>query len=166
MNHIEQTFFVSESRDMVWAYATELPRLTDWFPRAKSLDGHIMPGDEVGLRYDVQFERMMRLNLETVEMRPLHLHRRAFRHPFGIVHGNITLSFDPADGGTIVTFAVDYEIDLPFMAGALHRQIARLMARAAANFKHYVEAKGDARRTAIRDTTLMASVRMAACDLC
>ncbi|MDZ4763393.1 MAG: SRPBCC family protein [Chloroflexota bacterium] len=167
MNHVEHTLFISESIDLVWAYATELPRLTDWFPRAESVEGHINPGDEVGLRYSLHFGRLVRLNIETVEIHPLRTHRRAFRYPAWLLHGDVTMRFDPADGGTLVTFMVDYDFDVPLMAKALgamqDARIQRIVLRSATNFKNYVEAKHFARRrAAIRDTTLAPSVNMLA----
>lgn len=170
MNHLEHTVFVGASIDLVWAYATELQRLTDWMPNATAIDGHINPGDEVGLQYSVWFGRLARMSIETTEMRPLVNHRRAFHIAAWLVHGEIGMTFEPADGGTIVTFTVDYDYDVAFIAKALSAmhdaRIERTAARAVANFKNYVEAKHFARRrAAIRETTLAAPVNLA-CDPC
>jgi hypothetical protein len=166
MEHTTHTIIVKSSVDHAWSLATQLRTLPDWFPSVKAVDGDVRLGDEEGVRYTVQLARLLRVEVETLEVRPLVAHRRAFHAPSWNINGELMMTFAPGEGGTVVTFRADYDFDAPLIGWALRAvysaRIERLISQAASSFRHLVEAKHDAaHRAAIRDTHLVPSVRAA-----
>ncbi|PJF27535.1 MAG: hypothetical protein CUN53_03660, partial [Phototrophicales bacterium] len=130
MNHIEHTIFVSETMEIVWANATQLIDLADWFPGASAVSGDIMLGDEVGARYSLHTGRITRIDFETIEMQPSHLIRRAFAHSSRLVGGEMTTAFYPADGGTVIALSVDYAVRPALVERLIGVRVQRMVERA------------------------------------
>lgn len=159
MSQIKHTIFVSESMDNVWANATQLTGLADWFPGASAVSSDIMLGDEAGARYSAHIGRITRLDFETIEMQPLQSLRRAFAHSSGLVQGETEMAFYPADGGTVIALSVDYEVRPALVERLIGVRLQRMVERALHNFKNHVESRHVAhRRAPIRDTVLVAAV--------
>jgi uncharacterized protein YndB with AHSA1/START domain len=159
MKHIEHTIFVGESLEIVWANAAQLTGLTDWFPGASAVSGDVMLGDEAGARYSLHFGRMVRMDVETIEMQPRHLIRRTFTHSSGLVSGEMAMNFYPADGGTVIALSVDYAVRPALVERLIGVRVQRTVERALHNFKNHIETRHVAsRRAPIRDTVLIAAV--------
>lgn len=159
VKHIEHTIFLGESLEIVWANATQLTGLADWFPGASGVSGDVMLGDEAGARYSLHFGRMVRMDVETIEMQPRRLIRRAFTHSSGLLSGEMAMNFYPADVGTVIALSVDYAVRPALVERLIGVRVQRTVERALHNFKNHIETRHVAnRRAPIRDTVLIAAV--------
>jgi uncharacterized protein YndB with AHSA1/START domain len=125
----------------LWTDAACYPK---WFPHARRISNVSAPLDQRGARYTLHLEGPVRAKCQVTRVERNRFHEHIFRQTPFPAEGQAVAKFEPAEGGTRLSFDASYEV----AGGPVGRFLDRLliarvaeprMAQEIANFKRLIE---------------------------
>lgn len=109
MGHRSVTIEIAAPPERVFDIYTDLRRLSEWQrqPGLKGTDGAF---DQPGAHFVIRYGGPLTLRGKVLAAERPSLHRIRAREMAGLVTCETTARFEPADGGTRMTFDYDYQV--------------------------------------------------------
>ena len=137
--------FVEAPVERVFALHADGPRIAEWFPGVRSVEGLSGPLDLPGTTYALRFNRLFRSRVTVTGAHPPHLHERTWRaRPLG-TRGRAVVELRPERNGTRMVLDVDYRLPmgpLGWIAGLVplvRRRAREDIGRELESFKQWAE---------------------------
>ena len=148
MGHIRESIHIDAPIDQVWELGADCKRYPEWQTGTVEVKDCTGPIDHVGATYTVVYKSMGRKLEATFEVtraeKPRLVEQKGTVPGGG--HATATQTLEMADGGTDLTFTMDYELPGGFVGGMadklfMERALERDIRHSNDNFKALCEAE-------------------------
>jgi uncharacterized protein YndB with AHSA1/START domain len=149
MGHVRQTAHIRAPMERVWDFLTDYARAPEWQTNVVEIGEFSGTPGEVGFRYEAVYRAMGRRMETSSEItrseRPTLLEEQGTMPGSGPV--TMTSTLEPgADGGTNITYELDYELGSGLLSGIadrliMERAIERDVRHSTENMKELIEAE-------------------------